>query len=237
MILNSFASTKGGCFISNSRLAFYLGTTDRSVRRWLEELKDAGAIETSVENNFERDIKIVAKVVIRNKEGEDTSVLGVGQRRPGGADTSVHIGNRSEGIDLDNTPPTPSQGEVLAADFEEWWKEYPKKEGKPAAKKNYIARRKEGISKDTLLSACRAYAKKCQVEQLESHRIKWPQGWLNKDEQRWTWDYTPAAPRPIANVAKLPTRDSIRNAEIRAGKIAAEEYIRKAKEQEKAFGF
>lgn len=115
VILNSFASTEQGCFVSNARLAFYMGCSYNSVQNWIKELKDAGFISVKVEGNNDRLISIVSKLTVSMGKGVPSSVGRGTQPQTGGVPNSVGrgyppgwvIGNRDEGIDLGNLSPTP----------------------------------------------------------------------------------------------------------------------------------
>ena len=53
----------------------------------------------------------------------------------------------------------------LKAEFEEIWKEYPKKEGKTNAEKDYLKARKEGVTKEIVLDGIRRYREKVKGEE------------------------------------------------------------------------
>lgn len=110
------------------------------------------------------------------------------------------INSGTEKVPVRKKPPTNNTNDnnntnlnnKYTSDFDEWWLAVPKKEGKPAAKKAYLARREEGVTREVLLQGITAYANKCRVEKTESKYIKHPQGWLNRDEERWLSNYTPS---------------------------------------------
>lgn len=66
-------------------------------------------------------------------------------------------------------PTPPSRGKKYPDDFEDLWREYPKRSGsagKAGALKAWQARQREGIPFDTMLSAVRRYRAWCQAEGL-----------------------------------------------------------------------
>lgn len=66
--------SRGYCWAGNERLAEHHGTTTRSIRRWLRELKDAGYITVEITPGRSRRI-MIAEVGTRVSTGEDARVL------------------------------------------------------------------------------------------------------------------------------------------------------------------
>ena len=62
-------------------------------------------------------------------------------------------GSRSEGKNTDHPPP--AGGSSLDADFDEWWGQYPLKEGRKPALLKYRAARRGGTSREVLLEGLR----------------------------------------------------------------------------------
>lgn len=81
-------------------------------------------------------------------------------------------------------------------DFELWWSEYPRKEGKAAAEKAYGKARKAATA-DELLAGLRRY--KLAKIGTEKAFIKMPAGWLN--EGRWADDPVVAESRDVPRSA------------------------------------
>lgn len=75
---------------------------------------------------------------------------------------------------------------ALKAEFEEIWKEYPKKEGKTNAEKDYLKARKEGVSNETILDGIRRYREKVKGE--ETRYIL--NGSTYFHQRRWEDEYT-----------------------------------------------
>ena len=69
-------------------------------------------------------------------------------------------------------------------DFDEFYRQYPRKQGEDAARRAYRAVRKKGVTRDALLHAVLIYA--ATVAGKEPGLVKAPAGWLNdgryKDE-------------------------------------------------------
>lgn len=66
--------------------------------------------------------------------------------------------------------------------FSEFWKNYPRKQDKGMAYKNYLARLNDGYSEEELLTACKNYAAECEREKRESKYIKHATTFLSVNE-------------------------------------------------------
>ena len=84
----------------------------------------------------------------------------------------------------DSPTPEPEKPKKTAAEertpaFEEFWKVYPRKEGKGEAYKKYKARLKDGYSEEELLEAATNYAGRCARERTEKKYIKMAKTFLS----------------------------------------------------------
>ena len=84
----------------------------------------------------------------------------------------------------DSPTPEPEKPKKTAAEertpaFEEFWKVYPRKEGKGEAYKKYKARLKDGYSDAELLEAATNYAGRCARERTEKKYIKMAKTFLS----------------------------------------------------------
>jgi len=73
------------------------------------------------------------------------------------------------------------------AEFEEVWQAYPRKERKNDALKAYVAARKAGEGKDTILAGIARYKAKIAAEKTEPRYIAQGGTWFN--QRRWQDDY------------------------------------------------
>lgn len=92
----------------------------------------------------------------------------------------------SAGTEMSVTPSKPS-GRMLADEFEEAWKLYPRKEGKTNARKAYINARREGVERDTIINGLRAYVAHITREHIEQSYIKHGSTWFH--QRCWEDDY------------------------------------------------
>ena len=73
------------------------------------------------------------------------------------------------------------------AEFDILWKMYPRKQGKPAAKKHYLKARRDGVEYDTIETALLEYKEYIQLKGLEDQYIKQGGTWFNG---YWEDDYS-----------------------------------------------
>ena len=69
---------------------------------------------------------------------------------------------------------------VYSNKFEDWWKVYPRKQGKGDAYKKYLARCKDGWSPEELLEAARSYSRKVESEHIDQKYVKMPKTFLSE---------------------------------------------------------
>lgn len=98
--------------------------------------------------------------------------------------------------------------------FEEFWKNYPRKEGKGEAYKKYLARCKCGWSEEELLEACVNYANDCKKTKREKQYIKHPKTFLSDTEP--FVDYLKKGEQSGTGVSRLSSNNEISDAESRA---------------------
>jgi hypothetical protein len=77
---------------------------------------------------------------------------------------------------------------VFEDEFQEVWNIYPRKEGRKNALKAYIKARKNGTSKETILSGLNAYINKIKAERTETQYIKHGSSWFS--QECWLDDYS-----------------------------------------------
>lgn len=77
--------------------------------------------------------------------------------------------------------------------FDEFWAEFPRRDGRKEAEGAYAKALKRGVKPDTMIEGARLYAARVLAERRERSKIKMAQGWINND--RWEDeqnDVTPA---------------------------------------------
>jgi hypothetical protein len=186
--------------------ADFLGFDDPGcVSRVVDALKDKGIIKDGMISAWEKrqpkrerpeDVSTERVRAFREKKRHETPVnVGNAMKRP--EERRVEE-IREEVIKtsskkLDHSPSgerSPSISE-LKADFDEWYRVFPRHAGVGGARAKYLAKRKEGFSKETLLEGARAAAKYYAEE--DKRYIPMPATWLN--QERWSDDYTGPPPK------------------------------------------
>lgn len=76
----------------------------------------------------------------------------------------------------------------LEVEFEEVWKEYPRKQGKANALKAYLKARKKGVEQQTILQGIFNYIDYITAEKTEIKYVKQGSTWFN--QECWKDDYT-----------------------------------------------
>lgn len=95
------------------------------------------------------------------------------------------------------------------AEFEEVWKEYPKKQGKANALKSYEKARKRGVDKQTILDGIFAYLDYIQAEKTDFKYIKQGSTWFN--QECWNDDYSVRRQATTADLAEKFDFSEFRN--------------------------
>lgn len=157
---------KGYCYASNAYFASLNDCSEQSVINWLNQLVKCGYIirelvyDDTKKNVKERRLYLRESAYSKNFEEGTQNSLGE---------------NNTINNTVNNTV------NKYMADFEEFWKLYPRKVGKAAAFKTYKARLKEGVTKDTLLTALKNYNRKITDEHTTETYIMYPKTFLSKD--------------------------------------------------------
>ena len=187
---------KGYCYASNAYFASLNDCSEQSVINWLNQLVKCGyIIRELVYDNAKKNVK-ERRLYLRNSpssksfgEGTQNSLCTSSKSFGEGTQNSLCTSSKSFGegtqnsLGENNTVNNTVNNTInkYTADFEEFWKLYPRKVEKAAAYKAYKARLKEGVSKDTLLTAVKNYNRKITDEHTTETYIKYPKSFLSKD--------------------------------------------------------
>lgn len=88
------------------------------------------------------------------------------------ADVSQVTDKCQADVSIDKIRLDKNSKDIYSANFEEFWKNYPRKKEKAKAHKCYEARLKDGFSEDQLLQACINYAAECENIKRDEQYIK-----------------------------------------------------------------
>ena len=77
-----------------------------------------------------------------------------------------------------------SREEVWQSEFDEWYKDYPRKTGKGAARKAFLKARRNGVEVSTLKEGLDRSKRSWAVENRPKDKLPYPATWLNAE----SWD-------------------------------------------------
>lgn len=86
-----------------------------------------------------------------------------------------------------------SREEIWQSEFDEWYKDYPRKTGKGAARKAFIKARRNGVELDTLKEGLDRSKRSWAVENRPKDKLPYPATWLNAE----SWDDEETRPQDI----------------------------------------
>lgn len=191
------------CFPSISYLADKTGIGERQVKRHLADLAEAGWIEKDRRARrgdgtlgvwfYILKVGGVVSDIPARSQGSPTSP---GERTPtspgeGSWTTPQELEGELEG-ELESSRSAPPSAPSVPDPFDAWWKEYPRKVGKPKAMSAYrTATGRKKVPPEVLLEALRRWAAYWKAKN-EPEFIPHPTTWLN--QERWN-DPVPALPR------------------------------------------
>lgn len=96
--------------------------------------------------------------------------------------------NTNTKTNINNSSSAKLSDKAFEDEFQEVWNIYPRKEGRKNALKAYIKARKNGTSKETILSGLNAYISKIKAEKTETQYIKHGSSWFS--QECWLDDYS-----------------------------------------------
>lgn len=96
--------------------------------------------------------------------------------------------NTNTKTNINNSSSAKLSDKAFEDEFQEVWNIYPRKEGRKNALKAYIKARKNGTSKETILSGLNAYISKIKAERTETQYIKHGSSWFS--QECWLDDYS-----------------------------------------------
>jgi len=152
-----------------NRIAYESGMSRNTVIKAIKELETQGWLEVTRERTPKGDNE-VNHYHVKNCIGSANSILpGSAKNALGGSANSAPELDSSSELDsslklvnsVQSHDPIPENRDTLpfGSDFDEVWKEYPRKNGRTAAHKAYAARRRGGVAAEELLLATKNFRK------------------------------------------------------------------------------
>jgi len=175
--------------IINSDVGLWNTRVQKEVEKRSEKRKQAARnISARWEKSKQKQVEADTGV-IRTPYGSDTS-QSQSQSQIEEEERNAPDGARVVGLfTADETPARDERSEQ----FERFWKAYPEKKAKPAARKAFAKQIKDGANPEEIITGAERYAARLhnvQPGQFVPHP-KYPQGWLN--ERRWEDEPAPEA--------------------------------------------
>ena len=184
--LASFAGKSRVVWPSVRTVAQMVGMQERSVRRHIGELEEAGVISRvprfeeggrQMSNAYRLDI-LLSRLATRT-DPSDTPDPDPADRGEGDSTVSqtVPVGTVPEEQDPTARERAWLNAQALKVEFEDWYQHYPKKVARGQAEKAFAKARRAGESLEVLIDGAKRYAR--QVAGKEHKYIKHPATWLN----------------------------------------------------------
>lgn len=155
----------------------------RSVTNPLHDNGGKGDIDTVVYEEEER-INTPLESIINNTFSSPTE----------GRSNTAEAGLTESVSQTEKRPTLAAIEREMTKEFDEVWKLYPRKSGKPNALRDYIKARNSGIEKQTILDGLNAYLEYIRANGTEERYIKMGSTWFH--QHSWEDDYSG---RPSAN--------------------------------------
>ena len=201
-----------GQFITSlSELAKELGQTIRQVRDSLDHLQMTGELTSKATNRY----RIITINNWSEYQGNDKQ-----NDRQTADKTASKRQAEGQANDKQNSPniytytfleEDKNKKNIYMCAFDEFWSCYPRKVEKAKAYKQYLARLKDGYSEDQLFTACKNYAKACELNHTEQRYIKHGATFLSVNEPFLDYlempkEETPEKPKSRSSTFEQPEK-------------------------------
>ena len=170
--IDSLDNGERGCYASNKHIAEFCQCSETKVSTAISKLIKLGYITVQKFDGRQRELK---------------SSLSKFERQ-GLKNCNSDFKNLKESNTNNNTPiNTERNNNIYTDEFENLWKLYPRKIGKPKAIKSYQKARKNGTSYEEVLQGINAYVKQIEANKTKTEDIKHGSTWFNG--QCWLDEY------------------------------------------------
>jgi hypothetical protein len=192
--ITALANQKGYCWASNDYFAKLYNTQSRTIIRWINSLVDNGFITRKIiykDNSMIVDKRMlsISDPVTKMSRGSDKNVTEPSDKnvtRP--SDKNVTDNTTSINTTRVNNTNNKTVNNVdLEKRFNDLWKLYPNKKGKPVALRAYKKAIKDGVTDDEVRSGINNYLTEIKVKRTEQQYIKHGSTWFN--QHAWEDDY------------------------------------------------
>ena len=234
-LIYGFSQTKGQVFNGSLQyLADWTNSTKQGVLKNLKSLVEKGLVEKK--ETILNGVKSCEYYSTKFNGVKQSLIGGIKQSLTGGIKQSLTNNIEIDNIDRDNIErknikkedfeknnkedkqsdlqkieerKKPSE-KVLKEEFEEVWRQYPKREGKANAFKSYIKARKEGVPREEIEAGIERYIDMLKIRGTEVQYIKMGSTWFN--QRGWEDEYSKPA-RKVIGTGTTNENDEITDSE------------------------
>jgi hypothetical protein len=189
--IGSLQDEERGCYASNAHFAEFFGLSISRVSEIISGLAEKGYLRVEQVREGKRIVE--RRVYLKDPFGKPNtpSEKAVNPFGKGGEPPSEKAkGNNTSGSNTGNKPAL-SDAESIDALFDEFWKAYPRKVGKDAARKAFSKRKPTRELLDLMLVAVTEQSKSFDWRKDAGRFIPHPATWLNQG--RWQDEIAPSA--------------------------------------------
>ena len=169
--IDSLDNGERGCYASNKHIAEFCQCSETKVSTAISKLIKLGYITVQKFDGRQRELK---------------SRLSKFERQ-GLKNCNSDFKNLKESNTSNNTFINTERNNIYTDEFENLWKLYPRKIGKPKAIKSYQKARKSGTTYEEVLQGINAYIKQIEANKTKTEYIKHGSTWFNG--QCWLDEY------------------------------------------------
>lgn len=193
IILTEIDSLDGerGCYASNKRLADFCQCSESKISKSVSLLIDLNYIYVE---SFDGRKRILRSRLSKNNN-QTSKNYDAGEQKKRHINTNINTTINTNKINNNDQPAKPADS-VLVSEFEELWKDYPRKQGKNNALKAYVKARKAGIDKVTIQNGIERYNAQIMANKTNMKYVKQGSTWFG--QHCWDDVYD-------INVTKTPT--------------------------------
>jgi len=180
----ALCNAHGYCYATNGYFADLYVVEPTTVSEWISQLATAGHIRIELTGRGRR---LYLSTTLREKPKPPSGKAEAPLREKPKQNTTSNTTSNTI-----TSPPAP--------DFDLWWEKYPRRLGKKAALRCWLARAKDGVTAEELTRARDGYVAHCSAERTEMKYVMHPTTFLGPAE-RWR-DYLVAQATGVVHVEK-----------------------------------
>ena len=208
--ITALCNAEGYCWANNTYFSDLYDVTKRSVQLWISQLEDKGfirvVIDTKGSNNTTRRIypgskhdftreKNFTTPMKKITRGDEKNFTTPHEKNFTHNNTSINTTNNNTVNKKKKTPSTDKSAQSsFEAEFDQFWKLYPRKTKKQNARESFIkARKKNKIPYEIIEEGLYKYVRQLEHQETDIQFITHASTWLN--QARWEDEYISITPK------------------------------------------